>query len=347
MSKTTSLWRGLALVGMALGLAACASATSSPGAASASCAHTYTLKYTNTEALPTPEAKAMYSFQTLVEHGTNGCVKVTLYPGGVLASASEELPQVESNVAQMTPVNGATLSTYEPKYNFFQIPMIFSDASSVENGLKSQPVATLDNAFLAKTGLRVLAWETLGFVQFLNSVHPIVKPSDVAGLKFRIIPGSQPLQQSLTDLGADPVPVVSAEMYEGEQSGLINANEEPPSIFQQYKDYENLKYMTVLNYQYNPEAIVINNSAFTALPKSYQQVVTNAAVESSNQEVTGVDQQNDAAERTFAQNGVQVTTLTSAQRQQFLSAIRGYLKSTVSTYGPALFEAFGVNPNQF
>jgi TRAP-type C4-dicarboxylate transport system substrate-binding protein len=303
---------------------------------------TYTIKFTSTQSGTTPDGELMYKFQKMVEQGSHGQIKVDVYPNSILGTEDELVPQVISNVAQMTELFAPQMAAYVSTFNFFQVPFIFSSQAQVDKGLQSNAVQALDAQFAKKTGVRVMGWGSLGFVQLLNSVRPVHQPSDLKGLKVRIAPGSVPLQKSLTLLGANPVPLAESDDYTGEQSGLVNAIVNPSYTFLATKDYENLKYLTNLNFQYNPNAILMNQKFFLSLPKNLQSVVQSAVNTTTKQAVSLVNAASKSANAQLEKVGVKVVTATTAQRQMFIKAVDPYLKSTVSTYGAGLFQAFGV-----
>lgn len=326
-------------IAVAAVLAGCADS----GAGGSSGGKVYTIKYSDSNAESTPQVRAANDFKKLVEQSTGGRVKVTVYPNGVLGATDKETGQVAGNVVQMSDNSVVPLAQYDPAFNFFQIPMIFKDQSQVDKGFQSDAVKKLESDFQAKSGVRILAWQELGWVQFFNSVHPVVTPADMKNLKFRIIPGSDPLQQSLAQLGSQPVPLAFSETYTAAQAGTVNANEEPPTIVDGDKEYEILKYMSELNFQYNPNPVMINEKFYESLPPDLQQKVTEAAQQAAKDEIADVQSVTDQTITKFKSSGVQVTTLTDAQRQQFSDAIRPYLASTVGSYSPDLFTAFGVD----
>jgi TRAP-type C4-dicarboxylate transport system substrate-binding protein len=330
----------LVLVAGAAGVAAPAEASPSLAAASGK---TYTIKFTSTQAATSPNGELQYKFAQEVSKASHGRITVHVYPNSILGSEDELVPQVVSGATQMTELFAPQMAAYVSTFNFFQIPMIFNTQAQVQKGLASQAMATLDGQFLKKTGVRVLGWGSLGFVQLLNSQHPVTTPAEVSGLKVRIAPGSVPLQKSLALLKADPVPLAESDDYTGEQSGLINAIVNPSYTFLSTKDYENLKYLTNINFQYNPNVILINNKFFDSLPKNLQSIVQQTAGATTKQEIAAVNKASASANKQLEALGVKIETLTSGQRQAFFAVIQPYLKTTVSTYGAGLFKAFGVN----
>lgn len=334
--------RVIITVAVSLMIAALSTACAKSGAGSSS-GKVYQIKFIDSNANTTPQVKSDMMFKKLVEKSSGGRIKVTVYPNGVLAATDKEVGSVASNVTQMTENSVVPLAQYTAAFNFFQIPMIFNDPQQISKGFKSKAVANLGTQFQKKSGVRILAWQELGWVQFMNSVRDVSSPGDVKGLKFRIIPGSDPLQTTLNLLGAQPVPLAYSETYTAAQAGTVNANEEPPTIFAGDKEYEILKHLTMLNFQYNPNPVMMNEKFYESLPTDLQKDVDAAATQAAAAEVKDVDSTSASTVKMFQRSGVRVTQLTDAQRQRFVDAIKPYLKSTITHYDPALFTAFGVD----
>jgi TRAP-type C4-dicarboxylate transport system substrate-binding protein len=222
--------------------------------------------------------------------------------------------------------------------------MVFNDQSALTAGVSSQAVKDLEAQLLSKAGLRVLGWQQNGFVQLMNSAHPIATPDDLKGLKIRVIPGSAPLTAAFKLLGAQPVPIDATEEFTAEQAGTIQGNEDPIPIFVANKDYEALKYLTLVNFGNNPAPVVINNKFYESLPADLQQVLQTAESMAVTHE-EALEVQTTAADlKIMEAAGVQVTDDTApALRAPFVTAINSYIKSVDgSTYPAALFAAFGV-----
>jgi TRAP-type C4-dicarboxylate transport system substrate-binding protein len=336
--------RKLAPILVAVAVAAIATGCGASGStgASGSGGTTYTIKFTSTQQPSTPNGELQYAFAKLVQQESHGRIQVKVYPNSILGSEDELIPQVISGTTQMTELFAPQMAQYVSGFNFFQVPMIFTSQAAVLKGLQSPAVESLNAQFLQKTGVKVLGWGSLGFVQLLAK-EPVANVSDFSSLKIRIAPGSVPLEKSLPLLGAQAVPLAESDDFTSEQSGLVNGIVNPSYTFIAGKDYENFKDLTQLNFQYNPNVILINAKFFNSLPADLQKIVQSAADQTTAQEVTAVNKASSTAAAQLEAQGVKVSTLSTAGRQALLNAIKPYLKTAVSTYGAGLFQAFGVD----
>src|SRR5438105_4198854 len=89
-----------------------------------------------------------------------------------------------------------------------------------------------------KMGIVILAPTYLGTRQVnLRSVRDVKGPSDLAGVKMRM-PGGPDWLLLGQSLGVTPTPMGMPEVYLALQTGAIDGQENPPTIFNAAKFYE-------------------------------------------------------------------------------------------------------------
>ena len=81
----------------------------------------------------------------------------------------------------------------------------------------------------------------------LTANKPLVEPSDARGQKFRVQPSDLQAAQ-YSALRAVPRKMSFAEIYQGLQTGVVNAQDNPWSNIYSQKYFEVQKYMTCLLY---------------------------------------------------------------------------------------------------
>lgn len=304
----------------------------------------YTIKFISPDPQVDPTDQMMMHFAKIVDRDTHGEVTVSNYFNGVTGPTTEEIPSIGANTAQMTYTNAALMGSYVPAFNFLQTPLLFTNRKVINKGLHSSAMQKLDGKFLAKAHARVLAWEALGFVDMVNSVHPLVTPGQIKGLKCRIIPGSKPLSEAYSLLGAEPVPIDATEVYTALQQGTVNCSQDPAPVLYGAKHYEVAKYLTVMPFQYNPSAVIISNTFYKSLPVRLRKIVAKDARASAHWEV--VLEARDAARDVtrMKNNGAKVVRLNKKQIAEWVAAVKPMKKSAAKQYGTALVSAFGIKP---
>lgn len=304
----------------------------------------YVIKYTSPDPVSEPQAEQINHFAALVEKDSGGQIAVKAYFDGVLATSAGGVDLVGSDAAQMTYGNPPDVAAYVPSYNFLQEPLLFTSQAKINKGLSSPVVRELDAKFLKKTGIRILAWGALGFIDLLNSQHPITSAADMKGLSFRVIPGSPAVTSAMNTLGAQPVPLDITEVYTALEQSTIDGNIDPSTTAYPSKEWEIAKYLTVMPFQYNAMPILINEKFFAALPSNLQSVVTRDAQATANWEIAEQVHQSTTDVQLMQQGGVHVTVLSGAGLQSFVQALAPQREKAYQQFGPALFAAFGVTP---
>jgi tripartite ATP-independent transporter DctP family solute receptor len=326
----------LALVLGAACLTACAHGRSAAGG------RTYVIKFTAPDPKGTTQVDQVLRFVDQVQKDSHGLIKVQTYLNGVLANSGGGVKLTASGSAQMTYGNAPTVASYVPEYNFLQEPLLFTKPDLIAKGLASPAIKALDTKLVNKTGLRILSWGALGFVDLLNSKKPITSAADMKGMKFRVIPGSAPVTNAMQALGAQPVPLDITEVYTALEQKTIDGTIGPTTTLYPIKHWEVAKYLTIMPFQYNPMPFMINDKFFKSLPADLQQVVQKAADDSTAWEIAQQAQEASRDATLMQQHGVHVNTLDAQGLASFDAALASQRKAIRSKYSPDLFTAFGV-----
>lgn len=244
----------------------------------------------------------------------------------------------------MTYSNPPSVAAYVPQYDFFQEPLLFTNEGKIERGLMSPAVKALDAKMLKKTGMRVLAWDALGFVDLANSKHPVKTAADMKGLSFRVIPGSAPVTDAMNALGAQPVPLAFTQVYTALENGTIDGNVDPATTLYPSKQYEVAKYVTIMPFQYNPMPLLINNQFYESMPRHLRNVVKIAATKTAYWEINDYNKQVNKDVRLMAEHGAHIVKLNNSELATFSKALAPLRQKALHEYGKALFKAFGIKP---
>ena len=105
--------------------------------------------------------------------------------------------------------------------------------------------------------------------QWVSSKKPIKKPSDMDGLKLRLM-SSKLLVEDYKAYGASPTPMSYGEVYSGLQMGLIDAQVNPLFAIYSMKFYEVQDYFTQLKSEPFLGIPTANLTFFENLPKEVQ-----------------------------------------------------------------------------
>ena len=125
--------------------------------------------------------------------------------------------------------------------------------------------------------IQLAYWEN-GLRQFTNSKRPIEKPEDLKGLKFRT-PEDKMTMAIFAAYGASASPFAFSELYLALQQGTFDGQENPVSNIYANNFQDVQKYLTMVNYQYQPKNMIFSLSTWNKLPADLQEILLDCAKE--------------------------------------------------------------------
>ena len=275
-------------------------------------------------------------FKSLVESGTNGAVKVDIFPDGQLGKDNEVIQQVKSGVVQSSISTVGGLASVYPLIGVLDIPFAYSNIATtyeVFDGPFGQKLAT---DIEKKTGLEVLGFgDSGGFFAFTNSKHPIKSPDDMKGLKIRTM-GLESHKSVVSSMGGQPVAINWAEVYTSLQTGVADGQMNPIPIIKFAKFDEVQKYLTLTNHLFTPYVWIFNKQFYDGLSATEREIV-NSAARSAIVACRGINRIIEASDRglpALAQK-MQVYTPTPAEIAKFRELAQPAVKAQVAkSFGP-------------
>ena len=221
--------------------------------------------------------KAVEIFAAMVEKGTNGEVEVQAHHASALGNEREALEGVRMGTIQMGTLSSGPVPGFFAPVMAFDVPYLFSSAPAAWNAFDGAFGQEFSDAFLEKTGVRILGITENGYRHFTNAVREVKTPADMKGLKIRTM--ENPLHMEMVKaMGADPTPIAFGELYMALQQKVVDGMECPIVLIHDMKFYEVQKYMVLDGHLYNPIFIFINENFFQKkLTPEQQEVVKEAA----------------------------------------------------------------------
>lgn len=222
---------------------------------------------------------ALQDFADRVEEESEGRIQIKIYPNGQLGSETEVLEQLMAGVVGMTRVSSPGLATYNEGYHAFGLPYIFDDTQNFYDVMDSEQMGDFFRAS-EEDGFVTLTYYTSGARSFYTVGQPIRKPEDLNGLKVRVQD-----MKSQTDmvkaLGGTPVTMAMGDVYTSLQTGIIDGAENNETVLTLSKHGEICKYYSVDQHTMIPDVLVISTEIWEELSESDQQILIQAAQEST------------------------------------------------------------------
>ena len=164
-----------------------------------------------------------------------------------------------------------------PKFKALSLPFLFSDYDHVYKVLDGEIGQELLDGLEANNLIQLAYWEN-GLRQFTNSKRAIEKPEDLQGLKFRT-PEDQLTMAIFAAYGASASPFAFSELYLALQQGTFDGQENPVSNIYANNFQDVQKYLTMVNYQYQPKDMIFSLTTWNKLPADIQNVLLECAKE--------------------------------------------------------------------
>ena len=172
-------------------------------------------------------------------------------------------------------ITNGPVSNFYPEIAVLELPFLFSsneEAYKVLDGPIGQEL--LDN--LSKVGLKGLAYAERGFRNLTNSVRPVLTPSDIDGLKIRVMENPVYID-TFKALGANAVPMAWTEALTAMQQGTIDGQENPVNVLYAFKLFETQDYMSYTRHAYAPALFVMSLNLFNSLDADTQKLFKESA----------------------------------------------------------------------
>ncbi len=267
----------LAILGatMAFGVAACGSATSGSVASHTSTASgkTFTLRLSSDLPASSAGGQTDAYFAKEVHTLTGGHVTVNVYPLSQLGTEATVLTAVQSGSIDFADLNTSSITGQIPKLGLFSLPFLIHSEQGAA-ALFTSSVATGILSGMQSNGVQGLAIISNGPFELLAD-RAATKPSDLNGMKIRVV--TDPISTAMVKaFGASAVPLPSLQVYSALQQGVVDGAITALPGFIALKWDEAVKQLSMLNPQWDVQALIASPATMSRLPASYRQDVLEA-----------------------------------------------------------------------
>ncbi|MFZ4624439.1 MAG: DctP family TRAP transporter solute-binding subunit [Rhodoferax sp.] len=293
---------------------------------------------------PTPWGQAGKMWAELVKERTQGRINIKLYPGVSLIQGDQtrEFSALRQGVIDMAVGSTINWSPQVKELNLFSLPFLMPDYAAID-ALTQGEVGRKIFATLDKAGVVPLAWGENGFRELTNSKRAIKSPSDLKGMKIRVV-GSPIYSDMFSAMGANPTQMSWADAQPALASGAVDGQENPLFLFTVLK-MQNVgqKFLTAWGYVADPLIFVVNKDIWSSWTAADQALVRQAAVDAGKQEIVlarkGLVEADKPLFKEIAAMGVTVTQLSPAEREAFVLVTRPVYEKWKTTVGADLVKA--------
>ena len=242
------------------------------------------------DAMPsnTPLGRVAGEWAASIEKQSRGDVDVIIYPGSQLFSPEQQINAVARKYVNVAFVHFDYWGWTLPEISVLSRPYHFPDRDSLLAFSHSRLCLYLEDKIQEK-GMKVLAWLVMGTqIGISTKDQPVIKPEDFTHMKIR---GAGPLVNSmLRSVGASPVTLGGAEIYQALQTGMIDGSFTTPYSTYMRRFYDVTNWVTVTPLFPSYIMIIVNLEWWQSLPDDYRSIITQVSSEAEQQAMVATDE---------------------------------------------------------
>jgi len=325
-TATTGLARTLAAALVASGLGIGAAAAEMPE---------MTLKFGHPYNETHPLAQGAQMFADTVKEKSDGNITIEVFPNSTIGSSRDLVESLQIGAVDFALVPTTNVASFYPPLDIFYLPFIFRDSAhayAVSDGPVGQKLYA---DMLAATGIRTLGMYESGFRTITTNGKKIEMPSDMEGVKFRVI--NNPLNvATFKALGANATPMALSEMFTGLQQGTVDGQDNPVGNVKAFGFDKVQDHITLSNHQWAGIMFLADDKMWAGLPEEVKTLFAETALETQDWERAEINAVEAKYLAEMEEAGMTVTRLTPEQAAAFQGAMEAVWDEYRGKIGAAL-----------
>ena len=260
---------------------------------------------------------------------------IKVLSGGQLGKSEREyIEGMQQGSIQMAQVSTGPMAGFVGEYDIFSLPYMFRDTKHFDEVL-SGPIGDKFLAMLDSKGMKGLAWFDNGYRNMFNGKKPINEPSDMAGLKIRVM--KSPLMvNTVNAMGGSATPMAYGELYSALKQGVLDGGENAAGNVLNDKFFEVSKYYSITQHFRPPGVVVMSKKTWNSLEASQQKAISEAAASLQSYEIKLTTKIVKQAMKDLKAKGM---IINQANVPAFAAAVKPVYKSYSDKYGSTMIDA--------
>ena len=211
-------------------------------------------------------------FAERVNERSGGRINAVVYPSGQLGSLRTMTESLQAGTLEMTTQSPGGLASFLPIAGVLEMPFAYESHQHVYDVVDGDIGQEINAQFLDRTGIRILAYWMNLHRHTTNNVRAINVPADFRGLRIRV-PETRTVMDTITNLGANAIPLPVSELYTAMSQGTVDGQENPISIIHASKYFEVQNFLSLTGHVYSPVVVLISDSFYKRLPEDLRLIV--------------------------------------------------------------------------
>jgi tripartite ATP-independent transporter DctP family solute receptor len=219
--------------------------------------------------------RALVSMWDSIRTETGGRVAATIHPenDGIAGGDPAALRMLIEGEIQFFTLMGGIIGTVVPVAEVQQMPFAFGSGAAAHRAVDGPLGAHIAQEMAANAmHLFPIAGFDNGMRQMAMVNRPVVRPEDLAGVKFRVPPG-QIISDTIRAFGAEPVTTAANGIYSALRDGVVQAQENPLAVVEGFRLYELVKYVSTTNHIWSGFNQMAHLATWQRLPAEVRTVI--------------------------------------------------------------------------
>lgn len=290
------------------------------GSTKAKAAKVIKLKLAENQPANNPVSKGVKMFADLVKAKTGGTVEVDVYLDAQLGNENETIDQVQAGTLDFARINTSALASTVNEVGVFTLPYIFTSTEQKYKVLDGKIGEDILNTMRAKNNIIGLNFLESGSRNFYSTKKPIKSVADIKGMKVRVQQNEVAIRM-VELLGGAATPMAYGEVYQGLQTGVIDAAENDFVSYYTSGHYEVAKYFSLDGHMAPPALLIMSTAAWKKLNADQQKAVKEASREAALWQRKAMDDFQNESRAAVEKAGCKVFTVDAKEFQNAVSEI--------------------------
>jgi TRAP-type C4-dicarboxylate transport system substrate-binding protein len=243
---------------------------------------------------------------------------------------------VEHGVLTLGYQSSSYLTDRVPELGIVDLPFFFKRKEQARAAMDGALGARLAQAIEDRIRYRVLGWFENGMRHISNRLRPLHRPSDLAGMRIRVLP-SEIQAQTFALLGAEPVKCDLTEAIAWIKQGKLDAQENPLANTVTYGVHKFHRFHTLTNHFYISRPIFVHRASFDAWPADMQRAMREAVHEAVAVQRGETLKEHEDSLAAIKAEGCQIAELSHEDHDAFVKSVQPLYVEARRAYEEELF----------
>ena len=223
-----------------------------------------------------------------------------------------------------------------PELDFADLPFLFTTLDEARAAMDGALGAYLSRKIEERIGYRLLGYFENGYRHISNRLHPVHAPSDLKGMRIRLMPGTIH-RRSFELLGAVPFSLDLKPGLEAVISGTVDAQENPLANTVDYGAHKVHRFHSLTGHCYLSRGIYVNRAAYESWPDKLREAMHAAARHAIVEQRKLAEEEEQVARRAIESAGGEITALSAEERDAFARAVEPLHRELRARFGEKMF----------